>query len=171
MTVIFFDGPDRSRKTTLAKSVSTILKIPFWERGTFLPHHHMNLVKDGSMDLHQDKNAIWYVVDEMKTIETFKKMNSHVIVDRHPKISECVYRRIEGRPSSLEYDKSSTKDEFVILCHDTKSLDVEHDIVFKTYLSLLEKFEITHGIFDTEDCEMALDKIVEVLYQELPRFR
>ena len=134
-----------------------------------MPHHHTNLVKDGDIEFH-DKTSIWYVVDEMKTIEVFKKLGN-VIVDRHPKVSECVYRRLEGGKSTLEYERSTFKDEVVILCHDSTSMAQRHDEVFKTYIEVLNILEISYGQFDTADGEVALDKIVEVLYQMTSRDR
>lgn len=171
MTIIFFDGPDGSKKTTIARSISTILEIPFWERGQYLPHHHSNLVKDGSMDLHQDPSSIWYIIDEMKTIELFKKLGKHVIIDRHPKVSECVYRRIEGKPSKLEYEKIKSKDEIVVLCHDMTSDDREHDMVLSTYQQILGMFEIPYFMVETSKGDIALDETLEKLYQCLKQLR
>ena len=169
MTIIFFDGPDGSKKTTIAKSVSTILKIPFWERGTYLPHHHSRTENDGDIDYHRHPDAIWYIVDEMKTIETFKRLGANVIVDRHPKVSECVYRRLDGIPSKLEFDRSPAKDEIVVLCHDKLFKDEKHHQVYETYIQVLDMFKIDYCRMDTSKGDIALDNIVEILYQMLPR--
>ena len=171
MTIIFFDGPDHSKKTSIARSVSEILKIPFWERGAYLPHHHSHVSKDGAMELHQDPNSIWYIVDELKTINLFKKLGQHVIVDRHPKVSECVYRRIEGRTSCLEYDRTEPVDEFVVLCYDSKIVDKRHLVVTETYKQILSKFGITYAYFDTSNGEDALQEIATAIYQSIPRLR
>jgi hypothetical protein len=169
MTIIFFDGPDGSKKTTIARSISTMLNIPYWERGVYLPHHHSHTEKDGSMDLHQDPTSIWYIVDELKTIELFKKLGQHVIVDRHPKISECVYRRFEGRKSTLEYDRTEPIDEFVVLCYDSMVEDKNQKIIIELYKQILTKFEVSYATLDTSNGEDALDKITEIIYQWIPR--
>lgn len=91
--IIYFDGPDQTRKTTTIHAVSQATGIPVWERGPFLPHHH-------GRDFNTE-DSIWYVLDDMKTIDLLRKIGATVLVDRHPVISEIVYRGKQGQISPL----------------------------------------------------------------------
>jgi hypothetical protein len=106
----------------------------------------------------------------MKTVELLKQIGQNVIVDRHPKVSECVYRRIEGRPSPLEYEKTkNNEEELIILCYDSSSKDDHHKVVLDTYKTIASRFEIPFVVINTKDTEIALDVISETIYQWIPR--
>ena len=163
--IIYFDGPDQSRKTTLAKSVSEILKIPYWERSPYLPHHHSNTTKHGNnIDLHA-QDVVWYVLDDMKTIDVFKKLGGHTIIDRHPVVSDCVYRNIEGKISCFFSQTHDFKDDIVVLCHNG-----DNDMaVYNMYLMFLDKFKITYVQVDTSNTELAVKSTTTNLYSMLER--
>ena len=154
--IIFFDGPDQSKKSSLAHSISVSLEIPIWQRGPYLPHHH-------GKDLH-DEDAIYYIVDELRTIELFKKIGENVIVDRHPMVSDMVYRRIEGKTSPFENVPARVdSQEFVVLCHN----GAMEPLTVETYKRVLSKRGLEYIVVDTSDAvrafEFLLGKIEQVI--------
>jgi len=106
--IYFFEGPDQCRKTTMARVVSQIVSIPLWDRSPYLPHH--------SFKESHDDDAIFYILDELRTISLFKKLGGDVIVDRHPLISEIVYSDKYKRENILKVpDSYDFSDEFIFL--------------------------------------------------------
>ena len=164
--MFIFEGPDRARKTTIAKAVSLALGIPFWERGPYLPHHVEGTSKSSVSDdieLHHP-DSIWYVLDDMKTIEVFKRLNGNVLIDRHPYVSECVYRRLEGKPSPLEYRRIKTSQEMVVLCHHGG----ENKLIVDIYEQILKMYEMDYFLVDTTITEEAVESTITTIYQMAP---
>jgi hypothetical protein len=161
MTVIYFDGPDRSKKTTLMKAASAVLNVPTWERASYLPHHHATKNLNG----YHSPEAVWYALDELKTIKLFKELGATVLVDRHPKLSEIVYRRMQGSASIFEHTDHDAEDEFVILCYNGGA---DRPVV-NEYFKALHELEIDYMMVDTSDGEKALEGIVMWLQATLTR--
>jgi len=165
--LFIFEGPDRARKTTIAKAVSISLGIPFWERGPYLPHHVEGTSKSSmssDIELHHP-DAIWYVLDDMKTMEVFKRLRGNVLIDRHPYVSECVYRRLEGKVSSLEYRREKASQEIIVLCHHGG----ENKAIIDEYKRILERFEMDYFLVDTSDTDEAVEFTTTTIYQMAPR--
>jgi hypothetical protein len=157
--IIYFDGPDQVKKSTLIKTVSEVIGVPMWARAAFLPHH--GKCKNNGM---HNPDSIWYVLDELKTVDLLKKMGGNVVIDRHPLVSELVYRRVEGKVSMLEFSEHNPSEEMVILLHDG---DKDKPIV-KIYQTVLKEKDIDYMTCDTSDGEEALFAITVFLHQVLP---
>ena len=144
--IYFFEGVDESKKTTMAKTVAQITGIPLWERAPYLPHHTFK-------ERHEDE-GIFYILDELKTIELLKKLEVDVIIDRHPLISEIVYSEVHGREQLLAvpeaYDFSG---EFVFLM-------LSLDPVYNKYVRVLRDFSIPSHIVQHRDFYSALVEIL-----------
>lgn len=161
--MVFFDGPDQSKKTTLAKAVAEAIGFQLWERGPYLPHHHGKKYNTG--------DSIWYVLDDMKTIELLEKCKCNVVIDRHPVISEIVYRHEEGKTSPLQYwtfpppDGSRLTCIFIILYDGSNDYSVDICQQYEQALSTAKR----HGArvmvksFMTDDVEEAFQSIVDLL--------
>jgi hypothetical protein len=166
--IIYFDGPDQTKKSTLMKTASQILGVPMWERAAFLPHHAKNCKLQGNMAFH-NPDSFWYVMDELRTIKLFKQLGGNILIDRHPLVSEIVYRRVEGQKSTLEYgmerqDFHNPSEEFVVLCYNG---DYDKPIS-NMYRHVLHEREIDFMALDTSDGEKALEGLVLFLHQVLP---
>lgn len=153
--IIYFDGPDESKKTTLIHAVSEAMGIPVWERGPFLPHHHGRK--------YNTKDSLWYVLDDMKTLDLFRKVGANILVDRHPVISEIVYREMEGKKSPLtkwrnKINRSDLSDSFVVLLGGK---DEDKIVIDYKAATITSNTPFIH--YHTEDADEALELIVDFL--------
>ena len=160
--IIFFDGPDEVKKTTLLKATSEATGIPVWERGPYLPYHHGKK--------YNDEDSLWYVLDDMKTIHLLESLGRPVLVDRHPIISEIVYRREEGKTSPLEgwANRRLPCQSAVLLIYNNKTKDSD---VVGLYQDSLKSSNLPYRQVYAENVMAALNGIVKAVevWQKLPK--
>ena len=147
--IIYLDGPNESRKTTMAKIISEILDIPVWERAPYLPHH--------GKEFH-NVESWWYIEDELKTIELFKKMSGNVIIDRHPLLSEKVFSKMSGRQSPLSNRHITLEKNEILLI-----LYLEKNSEYEAFIWELRSDGLEPLVVGTKDFEKAVSEIIKIL--------
>jgi len=161
--MVFFDGRDQSKKTTLARAVSEAIGFQLWERGPYLPHHHGKK--------YNTDDSIWYVLDDMKTIDLLTSCKCNVVVDRHPVISEIVYRKEEGKTTPLNYwtfppgDSKHLDCIFILLYDKTNDYSVDVCQRYEQTIATAKRngARVFAKSFSTDNVEEAFGSIIELL--------
>jgi len=92
MVLIAFEGPQKAGKTTLITEILKKVDIPLWVRPWQIERHKEIF-----------GNYRMFVLDEMSLLWCVDWSKNHLIIDRHPLISECVYCKIRtGVPWDVE---------------------------------------------------------------------
>jgi len=114
MVLIVVEGPSKSGKSTLIEKLHKTTRIPIWKRPS-------------EIEEFKEKTKSWdlFVLDELSLINSINWKNNDLIIDRHPAVSEWVYKEIFGRKSAVPWLRISLVPEntiFIFLIEEVETL-------------------------------------------------